>query len=150
MKKTEHIMNDEEIHKMAGEFVGAWNRREVRAIAPFLTDDMEFVNAVGFWWRGPSEVLSGLEKMNVFGATITPDPGRVRMVLPDAAIYSSTFTVSSFVGPDGTPRPEQHGVMTLFMVNKAGRWLIAAGQITAINEQVIAQIQSHASTFVVT
>jgi hypothetical protein len=72
-----------------------------RSLAPLLTDDMEFVNALGLWWRSAAEVISGLDAMNGFGAIITPDPGRVRIVLSDAAIYSSRFSVSSFVGQTG-------------------------------------------------
>jgi len=139
-------MNEtKDIGAIAQAFVDSWNNRELQSIAPLLTADAEFVNALGLWWRGQTEVIRGLQQMSAYGAKIVLDAIQVRVVAAGAAVAGASFTVSSFTGPDGQQRPEQRGVMSLFVVNQGEGWRIASGQITAVNEAVIAQIRARSS-----
>jgi uncharacterized protein (TIGR02246 family) len=97
----------EDIRQIARSFVDAWNQRKIPMMAPLLTDDVQLVNALGLWWHGSAEVLRGLEAMNAFGASITPDVMSVREVAPGAAICGFTCTVSSFVGRTGDDDPNR-------------------------------------------
>ena len=53
--------DDQAVHDRIEAFEAAWNRHDPAAMAAFLTDDAEWVNVVGWWWRGKSSVHQGWE-----------------------------------------------------------------------------------------
>jgi uncharacterized protein (TIGR02246 family) len=131
-----------EIHRIAESFFEAWNQRNVQAIVSNFSDNAEVVNSLGLWWRGSAEVTKGLGAMNAIGPSLKPYSISVHLVTPDAALCIVAYTVASFTRPDGQQMAEQRAISMFFMVNQVQRWRIAGAQTTAVNAEVIAQLQS--------
>jgi len=118
-------------------FETGWNRHDIEVMFQVFTSDAEWVNVVGMWWRGLADVKRAhrLYHETVFANTpFTIDAIHVRSVTPDTAIAVVRWSKGSFVPPDGKPRPPGKDMMSLVLVKQAGRWLIAAGHNTTIDE----------------
>lgn len=46
----------EQVRSVVESFAGTWNRHDMEALAGLFTEDAQFVNAVGLWWRGRDEI----------------------------------------------------------------------------------------------
>jgi uncharacterized protein (TIGR02246 family) len=52
--------NDEQaVRKVLASFDEAFNRHDADAVAALFTDDAEFINVAGMWWRGNAEIKAG-------------------------------------------------------------------------------------------
>jgi len=133
--------NDEQaVRKALASFDQAFNRHDADAVAALFTDDAEFINVAGMWWRGKAEIRRGTAFVlaNIFqNTTIQTDSVSVRFPTRDTAIaVIAQHTVGSFVLPDGTRIASTNNRLTYFLVNAAGRWLITGGQNTEIRPGV--------------
>ena len=133
--------NDEQaVRKVLASFDEAFNRHDADAVAALYTDDAEFVNVAGMWWRGRNEIRRGTAFVlaNIFqNTTIQTDSVSVRFPTPDTAIaVIAQHTVGSFVLPDGTRISSTNNRLTYLLVKAGGRWLIAGGQNTEIRPGV--------------
>ena len=133
--------NDEQaVRKAQASFDQAFNRHDADAVAALFTDDAEFINVAGMWWRGKAEIRRGTAFVlaNIFqNTTIQTDSVSVRFPTRDTAIaVIAQHTVGSFVLPDGTRIASTNNRLTYFLVNAAGRWLITGGQNTEIRPGV--------------
>jgi uncharacterized protein (TIGR02246 family) len=133
--------NDEQaVRKVLASFDEAFNRHDADAVAALFTEDAEFINVAGMWWRGKAEIRRGTAFVlaNIFqNTTIQTDSVSVRFPTRDTAIaVIAQHTVGSFVLPDGTRIASTNNRLTYFLVNAAGRWLITGGQNTEIRPGV--------------
>jgi uncharacterized protein (TIGR02246 family) len=51
--------DEQSVRQVATANEQAWNKHDMDALAPLFTDDAEWVNIVGMWWRGLPEVKLG-------------------------------------------------------------------------------------------
>ena len=133
--------NDEQaVRKVLASFDEAFNRHDADAVATLFTDDAEFINVAGMWWRGKAEIRRGTAFVlaNIFqNTTIQTDSVSVRFPTRHTAIaVIAQHTVGSFGLPDGTRIASTNNRLTYFLVNAAGRWLITGGQNTEIRPGV--------------
>ena len=117
-------------------FFESWKRGNAASTLP-LTEDVELVNSLGFWWRGRSEAKQGLAVMNAAfnkgGGSMRPvGPHSLRLVTPEAAITIDTVFVSNLTLTD---RPDQTALISFFLVKRDGQWLIAGGQTTGVSPE---------------
>jgi uncharacterized protein (TIGR02246 family) len=129
--------NDEQaVRKVLGSFDEAFNRHDADAVAALYTDDAEFINISGMWWRRKAEIRRGTAFVlaNIFqNTTLQTDSVSVRFPTRDTAIaVVAQHTVGSFVLPDGTRIASSNNRLSYFLVKAGGRWLIAGGQNTEI------------------
>jgi uncharacterized protein (TIGR02246 family) len=128
--------DEQSVRQVATAYEEAWNKHDMGAMAALFTDDVEWVNIVGMWWRGLSEVKRGHKWVHEALFKNTPihiDSCSVRLVSPGAAISIVTWSKGSFVTPDSKLMPEGKDRMSLFLVKRGGRWLIASGHNTTID-----------------
>ena len=131
---TEH----EAVRKLIAAFEKAWNKHDPGAMAALLMEDAEWVNTVGWLWRGKSSVRQGWEWIHQVLFKNTEwhsDSVSVRFPTGDTAIVGITGTTGSYVLPDGTAVPGKRDRLSVFVVKREGHWLIASGQNTEINPQ---------------
>lgn len=130
--------DEQSVRQVATAYEQAWNKHDMDALAPLFTDDAEWVNIVGMWWRGLPEVKRGHQWIHekLFQTTaIHIDSCSVRFLTREIAASVVTWSKGSFVTPDGKQVPEGKDRMSLFLVKRARRWLIASGHNTTINAE---------------
>jgi uncharacterized protein (TIGR02246 family) len=53
--------DDADIRSTIMTMQGEWNRHDMAAYASHMTDDVEWVNVVGAWWKGKAQVHGTLD-----------------------------------------------------------------------------------------
>ena len=130
--------DEQAVRKVVANFGEAWNKHDPNAILALFTDDADWVNVVGSWWRGQAEHRRGTTwaHEHVFKNAIGHlGPVVVRFPTQDTAIAIFTHDVESFVLPDGSRNPGGNHRLSFFLVKREGRWLITSGQNTEIKPE---------------
>lgn len=130
-------MTDEQsVRQVVDAYEQAWNKHDVDAMTSLFTDDIEWINIVGMWWRGLPEVKRGyvwIHETMLKNVPIHQDSCSVRLVTSGIAISVVTWSKASFVTPGGEQMPEGKDRMSLYLVRLGDRWLITGGHNTTIN-----------------
>lgn len=132
-------IDEQAIRKGVAAWETSWNKHDMNEMATLLTEDAEWINVVGMWWRGRADVR---QAHVVYHDTVfkeTPYHAQavtVRFVTPDAAIASVKWKKGSFVAPNGVTYPEAEDMMSMLWVRQTGNWLIALGHNTTIDPNV--------------
>lgn len=132
--------DDAAIRAAVRTFEAGWNTHDMNAMFEAFTPDVEFVNIVGMHSRGLPDVKRAHQVMHdTFFKTVPNhiENLQVRVVAPDAAIAVVRWKKGSFTSPDGVGHPESRDVMSMFLIRRDGRWLIAGAHNTPIDEMAI-------------
>ncbi len=134
--------NDEKvIDSQVNRMVSDWNTHEFKNMDSYATEDVDWVNIVGMWWKGRAEVEKSHQTgFDYFfkGVPFTRKSLAIRFLTSDVAIAHLFCHVGSLFPPDGIDRvtnrtPETDNLLTLVYVKRKGTWLLSAGQNTLIN-----------------
>ena len=123
--------------------VSDWNTHAFKNMDLYTTEDVEWVNIVGMWWKGRKDVIRAHQStFDKFfkGVPFTKKSLNIRFLTGDVAIANLTCHVGSLFPPNGIDRvtnrtPETDNLLTLVYVKKNGVWLLSAGQNTIIDEK---------------
>ena len=116
----------------------AWNTHDMDAYASFLTEDCRWVNVVGMFWNGKPSVVKAHA---AFHATMFKDVSYVNeeanlsIIAPNVATAIVTIKMGAYKTPDGHAVPPRQTRLTIVVVERAGRWLIASAQNTPIDAE---------------
>jgi uncharacterized protein (TIGR02246 family) len=116
-------------------FVDAWNLHDIPSLAALFTDDAQFVNVLGMWWKGRDEIqsrLAGNHETIFKYSHLSPTGQDVYYLRPDIAIVHSTWMLTGQVDRAGNPVPAREGIITLVVARSAERWRINAFQNTDV------------------
>jgi uncharacterized protein (TIGR02246 family) len=117
----------------------AWNAHDMKAFVSYMTDDVEWVNVVGMWWRGKGQVFKAHDTMHrgMFKDRSLHDPQttELRGVAPGVVIVTQVIPADAYTTPDGHVAPANRNVLTEVFVHRDGRWLVAEGHNTVIVEE---------------
>ena len=95
-------------------FIAAWNRHDMAALAALFTEDAEFVNVVGLWWRTRAEIEAAHAATHATmfrDSRLKGDMAEVTSLGPGIAALHVTWTLTGQSTPDGTPaEPRQGGI----------------------------------------
>ena len=129
---------DEDVRATVRTFEKGWNSHDMDIMFQAFTPDADWVNVAGMWWQGLADVKRAHRAYHetIFkGVPYHIEAMKVRFVTTDTAIAVVRWKKGSFLPPDGRRRPEGRDLMSLFLVKREGRWLIAGGQNTTIEEE---------------
>lgn len=124
------------VRALVNEFANTWNRHDMKAMHELDTEDVEWVNVVGHYWRGKETVYKGhtaIHKGMEAKTSMSVESATIRSIAPTVAIAVATM---HFV-PAPDPRyPEwtankSRGSFT--MVKRDGIWKIVHFQNTNID-----------------
>jgi uncharacterized protein (TIGR02246 family) len=124
------------IEAVVRSFEAVWNSHRLSDLGKLLTEDAEWVNVVGMWWHGRTEIVKAHETFHAGmfrEVNIRCTEIEIREVAPGVAIGIVTEKVDNYVTPEGT---QMNGVvdrLTLAMVKRAGEWLIISGHNTTVD-----------------
>jgi uncharacterized protein (TIGR02246 family) len=129
--------DDEDVRATVRTFETGWNSHDMGVLFQAFTADADWINVVGMWWQGLADVkLAHRAYHETFfrDTQLHIDAMQVRFVSMDTAIAVVTWKKDSFIAPDGRTRPAGRDLMSLVLVKQRGRWLIAHGHNTTIDE----------------
>jgi len=121
-----------------------WNRHDMEAFAQLFTEDAEFVNVVGLWWKGREAIKRAhvATHANMFrNSRLRIGDVAIRFVKPDVAIARSLWELTGHVGPSGEALPGRKGILLNLVVGIDGKWRIIDSQNTDVIEGVLAPPQ---------
>jgi uncharacterized protein (TIGR02246 family) len=130
---------EEAIHQTVLAVEESWNRHDMEAFARLLSEDVEWVNPVGMWWRGQAAVKRAHQ---AYHASIFQETSRqceaiaIQRLTSDLAIVTGTYRMGDWTRPD-TGQVVSNGKdrVTYVLVKQQGCWLIVRGHVTDIDPQ---------------
>jgi len=134
----------ESVEKVVRTFADCWNRHDMEAFAQLFTQDAEFVNVVGLWWKGREEIKQAhiATHTTMFkNSHLAITNIDVRFLKPDVAIARSRWELTGHVGPSGEPLPQRKGILMNLIVRTNDKWMIIDSQNTDIIEGVLSRPQ---------
>lgn len=103
-----------EVTHIVESFAECWNRHDMNAFAELFSEDAEFVNVVGLWWKGRAEIKAAHEftHQTIFkNSRLTIAEINTRFPAPQMAIARCRWKLVGHVTPEGAPLPERYGVL---------------------------------------
>ncbi len=117
--------------------VQAWNAHDMKAFANLYTEDADFVNVAGAWWKGRAEIQAKHEDSHAtrFKTTTLVATGTaVRLPRADVAVIHFRWELTGEVDREGRPVPPRRGVMQIVGTKQAEGWRIISSQNTNLRE----------------
>ena len=118
---------------MLAAYVAAWNAHDMKAFANLFSEDADYVNAYGEWWRG----REALQAKNTEAHESYYARTRLRMENPvvrslgnDLALVQARWVLH---GDTRARRDERLGFVTLVLTKEESRWHIRLAQNTERN-----------------
>ena len=133
--------DEKAIQSQVFQMVSDWNTHEFKNMDSYTTEDVEWVNIVGMWWKGRAEVKSahqGIFDAMFKGVPFTQKNLKMRFLTKDVAIATLISSVGAFFPPDGIDHgnnkmPATDDILTLIFIKKNGKWLLTSGQNTVVD-----------------
>ncbi|MGH8218823.1 MAG: SgcJ/EcaC family oxidoreductase [Steroidobacteraceae bacterium] len=119
-------------------YESGWNAHDPEALAALFADDIQWVNIVGMWWRGRTEVHAahiGIHATMFKDVAMRIDDCGVRFLTDDVAVSVVTLAMGGFTPPDGKYRPPSQDRLMLTMRCDRGKWCIVHGHNTPIDAE---------------
>jgi len=117
----------------------AWNHHDMKAWASLFTEDADFVNVAGWWWKGRAEIEKKHTASHTYifhDSTLTIDEVHTRFLTPEIAVVHVSWTLVGHKNPDGSAGQPRKGIFTQVLQKQNGEWLIAAAQNTDSRPEV--------------
>ncbi len=133
-----------EVTNVVQAFAACWNRHDMDAFAQLFSEDAEFVNVVGLWWKGRAEIKAAHEftHQSIFkNSRLNIAEVSTRFPVPGIAIARCRWKLEGHVTPAGAPLPERNGVLLNVLRQEGGRWSIIDAQNTDIIEGQLSRPQ---------
>lgn len=138
MFAQKHTKDEAAINAQVDAMVYSWNHHNYDDLKNYTTENTDWVNAVGMWWKGrkESQYAHQVYHNTMFKESVVQkDSVFIRFVTNDVAIAHLYWYFSAFTAPDGK-KDASDCIATLVYVNQNGKWLMTAGQNFAIVKEV--------------
>ena len=143
--KTEQKSDIKRIEAVLNDYVTHWNNNDMDSWGTLFTDDVDYVNRNGGWWKGNKENVDGhkhIHKMLIdmgqpktFGLEIQ----KIEFLKPDVAVVQVLSEWPGFKSYDGPTETIENmkGIITTIFVKTEGEWLIKKLHNTLIDSKVM-------------
>ena len=134
-----HSKDETAINAQVNAMIYSWNNHNYDDMKNYTTENTDWVNVVGMWWKGRKESQYAHQSYhNAFLKTSVCEKKSVtiRFITKDVAIVHVGWHFSGGDPlPDGTkPRPNDD-LATLVYVKQNGKWLLTAGENVHIDNE---------------
>ena len=129
-------MDEEAIGKILAIYVDSWNRHDMDAWGKLFTDDVDYVNRGGGWWKSNKENIEGHKVIHDLlvkqkqKMTYNSHIAEIHFLKPDVALVVATWEWPGFMQPSGEEWKDFKGIITMVLLKRDDRWLIRALQNT--------------------
>ncbi|GGA95917.1 SgcJ/EcaC family oxidoreductase [Allosediminivita pacifica] len=116
-------------------FIRAWHARSGTGIAALFTEDADFVNVTGLWWRGRDAIAAPHDyALKSFFAETTLRAGRTetRLLCDDSAVVRCRLHMTGQLAPDGSTAGPRQTILTFVMRRFSDGWLAVSAQNTDV------------------
>jgi uncharacterized protein (TIGR02246 family) len=124
------------VRALVNEFANTWNRNDMKAMHELDTEDVEWINVVGHYWRGKPTVYKGhvaIHKGMSAGTSVSVESATIRSIAATVAVAVATMHFGASPDPrySWVVAAKTRGSFT--MVKRDGIWKIAHFQNTVID-----------------
>jgi uncharacterized protein (TIGR02246 family) len=119
--------------------IQSWNNHNYDDLGDYTTEDTDWVNVVGMWWKGRKESQYAHQVYHndfLKQVVMQKQSVHIRFVTKDVAIAHLYWHYTSWIAPDGKKWGDRDSIATLVFINQKGKWLMSAGHNTDILEEV--------------
>ncbi len=127
-----HQRDETDVRKVIADFGDAWDHHDAKAMAALHTEDVNFINVFGDWWKTREEVEKNLARIHSEGGVMVHSTMKMRIeqvTFPAANVAIVHGIVELFNTPSAT-LGENRFIRVL--VKQHGNWLISSFQNTRI------------------
>jgi uncharacterized protein (TIGR02246 family) len=124
------------VRALVNEFSNTWNRHDMKAMHELDTEDVEWINVVGHYWRGKTTVYKGhaaIHKGMEATTTSSVESATVRSLAPTVAVAVAVFHFVPAPNPHYPWITPAKTRASFTMVKRDGIWKIAHFQNTLID-----------------
>lgn len=126
---------------VAAAFADAWNRHDMDDFAALFSEDANFVNVVGMWWKDRAEIEAAhraTHKTMFRNSRLEGVAASVVELSPRLASVHYRWTLTGASAPDGSPAGTREGILLLVVKKEQLGWRIKVAQNTDIVPGAIA------------
>jgi uncharacterized protein (TIGR02246 family) len=126
------------VQTVVSEFANTWNRHDMKMMHELDTEDVEWINITGNYWRGKAAVYKGHDTIHrtIFAKTsMTVEDIAIRPIAPNVAVAVATMTFGPVILPTGQEAPEIKTRGSFTTVKREGIWRIAHFQNTVVDSE---------------
>jgi uncharacterized protein (TIGR02246 family) len=127
------------INAQVDAMIYSWNHHNYDDLKDYTTENTDWVNGVGTWWKGrkESQYAHQVYHNTIFKESVLrKDSVFIRFITNDAAIAHVFWHFSAFTDPAGKTRGPDDCIATLVYVKQNGKWLMDAGENVTIIKEV--------------
>jgi len=132
--------DEADINKQVDAMIYSWNYHNYDDLKNYSTENLDWVNVVGMWWKGQkeSQYAHQFYHNTVFQKSVAEKKSVViRFITKDVAIAHVVQHLSGDVTlPDGKKDVPTDTMGTFVYVKQKGKWLMTAGGNVVINKEV--------------
>lgn len=133
-----------EVAAVVQAFSECWNRHDMNSFARLFSEDAEFVNVVGLWWKGKEEIKKAHEFTHATmfkNSRLTITEVKVRFPVEKIAIARARWVLEGHVSPEGTALPARTGILLNVLSLTPAGWVIIDSQNTDVIEGELSRPQ---------
>ena len=124
------------VRALVNEFANTWNQHDMKAMHELDTEDVEWMNVVGHYWRGKANVYKGhvaIHKGMCATTTMSVESATIRSIAPTVAIAVATMHFGASLDPHFPWVVASKTRASFTMVKRDGIWKIVHFQNTVID-----------------
>ena len=125
------------VRALVNEFANTWTRHDMKAMHELDTEDVEWINVVGHYWRGKANVYKGhvaIHKGMSAGTSASVESMTIRSIAPNVAVAVATMHWGGSLDPRFSSWVlESRSRASFTTVKRDGIWKIAHFQNTVID-----------------
>jgi uncharacterized protein (TIGR02246 family) len=135
-KSPDMTADEHAIKNVIASYVDTWNRHDMDAWGKLFTNDVDYVNRGGGWWKNNQENVQGHKMIHEMlvkqkqNMNYKSSVAKIMFLQTDIAIVHATWEWPDFNHPSGEVTKDFKGIITMVMVKKNNQWLIRALQNT--------------------
>lgn len=136
----DHTKDEASINKQIDAMIYSWNNHNYDDMKNYTTENTDWVNVVGMWWKGRKESQYAHQAYHntIFQKSIMEKKSvAIRFVTSDVAIahFMCHFSGGDVPLPDGKKQEPTDDLATLVYVKQNGTWLMTAGENVHIDKE---------------
>ena len=116
----------------------AWNKHDFSDMKNYLADTSDFVNIVGFHWKGRIDIEYAhqvVHQQMFKDKPLRKISAQIRLLTNDVAIaHVVMHLVGTVITPDGSKIGNNDALATIVFIKKNGAWLITALENVEVSE----------------
>jgi uncharacterized protein (TIGR02246 family) len=128
---TEQLTDTKKMETVLQDYATYWNNNDMDAWGKLFTDDVDYINRNGGWWKNNNDNIEGHKlihkKLVEMGQpkTFCLDVQKITFLKPDVAIVQALSEWTGFIPFDnGKPNQDLKGIITCVFLKIEGEWLI--------------------------